>query len=230
MISGDSMIYLVSDIHGYLDKFKQLLEKIKFSDEDTLYILGDIVDRGPQVIDLIRFVMSKKNIKMILGNHEDMMLAYYETKASYDKALWYSNGGDVTDKEFKLLSSDEQKEILKYFSGLPVEYDLEINNKKYNLVHGCYVSKEKKEYYTPSQYQYILIWERVSRRDLGPTNYTVVFGHTCTKHYKDTGGKYSIWKQGNLIGIDCGMAYMSHYPNKVQLACLCLNDLTEYYV
>ena len=152
------MIYLISDIHGYLDKFKELLEKIKFSEKDTLYILGDIVDRGPQVIDLIRFVMSHKNMKMILGNHEDMMLTYYETKKSYDKALWYSNGGDVTDNEFRLLSSDEQKDILDYFSKLPVEYNLEINNKQYNLVHGSYVLKEKKEYFSPSQYQYKLIW------------------------------------------------------------------------
>ena len=57
-----------------------------------------------------------------------------------------------------------------------------------------------------------------------------MFGHTCTKHYRKTEGKYSIWKQGNLIGIDCGMAYYAYYSNNAQLGCLCLNDLKEYYV
>ena len=40
------MIYCVSDIHGELDKFEQMLELIRFSDEDHLYVLGDVIDRG----------------------------------------------------------------------------------------------------------------------------------------------------------------------------------------
>lgn len=41
------MHYVVSDIHGYYDRYLKLLEVINFTDDDTLYILGDIVDRGP---------------------------------------------------------------------------------------------------------------------------------------------------------------------------------------
>lgn len=40
------MRYLVSDIHGCFDQYQALLEKIRFSDEDELYVLGDVVDRG----------------------------------------------------------------------------------------------------------------------------------------------------------------------------------------
>ena len=39
--------YVVSDIHGEDDRFHAMLQKINFSKEDTLYILGDVVDRGP---------------------------------------------------------------------------------------------------------------------------------------------------------------------------------------
>lgn len=39
------MNYVFSDILGYYDKYKEMLEKIKFSDYDTLYILGDVMDR-----------------------------------------------------------------------------------------------------------------------------------------------------------------------------------------
>ena len=38
--------YVMSDIHGMADLFKRMLEQIGFSDEDTLYILGDMIDRG----------------------------------------------------------------------------------------------------------------------------------------------------------------------------------------
>lgn len=38
--------YVMSDIHGEADRFHAMLEKIHFSDDDTLYILGDVIDRG----------------------------------------------------------------------------------------------------------------------------------------------------------------------------------------
>lgn len=40
------VIYCMSDIHGELDKFERMLDLIHFSDEDHLYILGDVIDRG----------------------------------------------------------------------------------------------------------------------------------------------------------------------------------------
>ena len=46
------MIYAMSDLHGCYDKYTKMLEKINFSDNDTLYILGDIVDRGPDGIKI----------------------------------------------------------------------------------------------------------------------------------------------------------------------------------
>ena len=43
------MTYVVSDLNGYLDVFRDLLEKISFSEKrDVMYVLGDIVDYGPQ--------------------------------------------------------------------------------------------------------------------------------------------------------------------------------------
>lgn len=39
------MIYVISDIHGCYDKYIKMLEKIRFSSEDTLYVLGDVLDR-----------------------------------------------------------------------------------------------------------------------------------------------------------------------------------------
>lgn len=220
----------MSDIHGYYEHFQKMLEKINFSDNDTLYILGDIIDRGPDVLKVVNYVMNAKNIKMILGNHEHMMITYYSTGNYSDKSLWYQNGGDVTDKEFKLLSKQEQDKILSFFSALPLEYNLEINSKKYNLVHGSYVSSKVRNSYTDEEYKQQIIWGRIPRWDTGPEDRVAVFGHTCTKKYKRDGLKYTIWKQDNLIGIDCGMAGYSFWPNVCQLGCLCLDNLKEYYI
>ena len=62
------MIYCVSDIHGELDKFEQMLELIRFSDEDHLYILGDVIDRGAMGVDIPTDII----------NEEECAAALYE--------------------------------------------------------------------------------------------------------------------------------------------------------
>ena len=42
------MRYIIADIHGCYNEYINLLKKINFSDNDILYILGDVVDRGPE--------------------------------------------------------------------------------------------------------------------------------------------------------------------------------------
>lgn len=67
------MKYIVSDIHGCFDQYQKLLEKINFSSEDKLYVLGDAVDRGPEPIRLLQDMMKRPNIIFILGNHDFIM-------------------------------------------------------------------------------------------------------------------------------------------------------------
>lgn len=68
------VIYCMSDIHGELDKFERMLDLIHFSDEDHLYILGDVIDRGALGVDILRRIMEESNMTMLLGNHEQMCL------------------------------------------------------------------------------------------------------------------------------------------------------------
>ena len=69
------MIYAMSDLHGCYDKYIKMLEKINFSDNDTLYILGDIVDRGPDGIKILQDIMQRINVVALMGNHD--FLAHY---------------------------------------------------------------------------------------------------------------------------------------------------------
>ena len=47
------MIYVMSDIHGNMSNFKSVLKQIDLQPEDTLYILGDVVDRYPDGIRIL---------------------------------------------------------------------------------------------------------------------------------------------------------------------------------
>lgn len=68
------MVYCMSDIHGDLEKFHSMLQLIRFSAKDTLFVIGDIIDRGPDGIEIIEEIMNSGNIIMLLGNHEKMCL------------------------------------------------------------------------------------------------------------------------------------------------------------
>ena len=64
------MIYAMSDLHGCYDKYIKMLEKINFNDNDMLYILGDIVDRGPDCIKIFLDIYNRKNVVALRGNHD----------------------------------------------------------------------------------------------------------------------------------------------------------------
>ncbi|MBO4963238.1 MAG: metallophosphoesterase, partial [Clostridia bacterium] len=71
------MRYVISDIHGEYDLFLKLLNKINFSSSDEMIVCGDIIDKGVDSIKLLKYVMTKDNIRCIIGNHEYYFLKYY---------------------------------------------------------------------------------------------------------------------------------------------------------
>ena len=67
-------VYVMSDVHGLKDRYDRMIEYIH--EEDTLYILGDVIDRGPDGIVILQDAMQRSNVKMLMGNHEYMMKQY----------------------------------------------------------------------------------------------------------------------------------------------------------
>ena len=59
------MVYVLSDIHGNERRFHSILKQINLQPEDTLYILGDVIDRHPDGIRILRKIMAMPNAKMI---------------------------------------------------------------------------------------------------------------------------------------------------------------------
>jgi Predicted phosphoesterases, related to the Icc protein len=65
----------VSDLHGNLDGFRRILKKVNFSAEDILIIVGDILEKGPDSLGLLREVMrlSKTySVYAVCGNCDDL--------------------------------------------------------------------------------------------------------------------------------------------------------------
>lgn len=68
------MQYVMSDIHGCRDSFYRLLSQIGFGDGDALYILGDVLDRGPDGVRLLLELERLAGVTLLRGNHEHTAL------------------------------------------------------------------------------------------------------------------------------------------------------------
>jgi serine/threonine protein phosphatase 1 len=211
----------MSDIHGRKDRFDDILKQIKLTKNDTLYILGDVIDRNPDGITILKYIMHKPNIKMLLGNHEYMMLNALQNEE--DISLWYRNGGLITHKRWKKQRITTREKILEFLNLLPVTATLEINGRKYCLVHGKIPKAERLTNMTYGERKYAHVWERVRPGESGPEDAILIFGHTPTIHYQDC-TPMQIWYKDNLIGTDCGAAYPEG-----RLSCLRLDDMKEFY-
>lgn len=233
------MIYCISDIHGCYNEFMELLELIKFGGEDTLYVLGDVIDRGDASVKCLQFIMKNPNIKMLMGNHELMMLealTLQDEEARQEMfELWHYNGGGRTYSEFKALAEGEQQEMLDFLQKLPFYYVLKERSKKYFLVHAgldCSNRKPREHLMTTIKRQKMehpcdLVWirEKFMWAKALPS-YTVIFGHTSTSRIPSH-RRPLIWHDLNhkdKIGIDCGC-----YGGG-RLAALRLDDMKEFYV
>ena len=214
--------YVMSDIHGCYSEFMEMLNKIKFSDDDELYILGDIFDRGPQPLKVLDYILERKNIVMLKGNHEKMFQDAIENE---DYILWYFNGGYVTHSQLQERGQGEIEKVYSYVKELPLIKVVD----KFIFVHSGFEnyddSLELDEFLAQSED--ICVW---SRENIGKEkkyrDYTVICGHTPVQNIED--GCNTILKRCGTIYIDCGCCFSAMVNG--QLACLRLDDMEEFYV
>lgn len=231
------MIYVASDLHGCYDKYINMIKGLNLSEDDTLYILGDITDRGKDGIKILFDMMMRPNIVPILGNHDYMAYSVLKklnveiTAENYDAILdtdtiqiyqtWIFNGGEPTCKAFSALSCDEKRNILEYIEDFEIYEELTVSGSEFVLVHGGIAdfseNKPMSEYSIDD-----FIWGRCDYAQTYFPDKYLITGHTPTFFI---GEKYrgKIYKENNHIAIDCGASYGE------ALGCICLDTLEEFY-
>lgn len=234
------MHYLISDIHGCYQEYQELLDKICFSAKDTLYVLGDSMDRGPEPIKVIQDLMSHPNITYILGNHDFIM--YYlmkkitvnergELSASslqaddlIDFSSWIQDGGEITFRQFLTLSKIEQKAILKYLADSHPYQVLKNNGKKFILIHaGIDNFNKNKSLDEYNFFDFIYARPDYTKRYYQDPNTYLVTGHTPTPLIrKDL--LPIVYQEKGHIAIDCGCIFGG------QLAAYCIETGNINYV
>ena len=216
--------YVLSDLHGQYNKFMDMLKLIKFNDNDKMYILGDIFDRGPDPLKILDYIICKKNIDFIPGNHEYMFLEFYNT---YDARLWSYNGGRTTMTQLMKRGEDYLKALYDYLTKLPL---VKVHD-KFILTHaGLYLPKNQNQYTLQEilslQNAEFNLWSRSNiNNERQYKDYTVICGHTPTLYVDPDQYQMSIVRRKGTIYIDCGATFSDG-----RLACLRLEDNKEFYI
>ncbi len=223
------MTYAMSDLHGESGRYQAMLERIRFSPEDTLFILGDVVDRGGiGGVDILRDVMARPNVRLLLGNHEEIFRRVSRTRGDREMDHWRRSGGQITLDTFDSLSAGEQADILAFLDALPDHAEVEAGGRRFYLVHAF-----------PSEDPHQRIWARPGPQAVTPFDggTIVVAGHTPVCEFwgsdEETIRKYllgrehvSVFQGPGYFNIDCACGYQ--LPQR-RLACLALETLEAYY-
>ena len=233
------MIYVTSDLHGCaVEELEALLERAGFTEDDFLFVLGDVIDRGDHGAELLLWMTQQPNVQFILGNHEAMMLACaFLFDEVTDKSLdsltvddlkrmshWQRNGGGTTISGLKKYLKEDPELVegmLEYLREAPLYDIVEAGGRKFILVHGGIGNFEPGkplERYAPHDF----LWERPDLDTVYYPNAMVILGHTPTVCY---GEEYRgrILRTETWINIDAGVS-MGCGP-----ALLRLDDLKEFY-
>ena len=194
------MVYVISDLHGYpMDKFLRLLKQADFSDDDFLYIIGDVVDRnGDGGVQMLLWLMEFDDIT------EDSIDSFNSEKI-YTLTTYLYNGGNVTMEHLKKLPKEQRLAIVEYLRDCPLYETLSVNDKDYILVHSGFENfsvNRKLSDYTVDE----LIWTRPELSDRYFNDIMTIFGHTPTMYYGDE-YKGKIIKTDTWIDIDVGAGH-----------------------
>lgn len=211
-------IIMISDIHGCIDLFDQLLTKVHYSpDHDQLMLLGDYVDKGPhsqKVVERVMQLVQNHKAIALRGNHDQRLVDLVRGNDPQVRAKFAQHGGipalqsycgitditltdEIIDRSKKHIE-DKYADHLDFLDQLPLYHEDE---------HHIYVHAGLNPL--------IADWREQSDHDFmyikgdfynNPTNVAkkVIFGHTKTA---DIHSSADVWFSEDKIGIDGGCSY-----------------------
>ena len=248
------MHYVIGDVHGCYDEMIALLNKIENQDpEAIIYFVGDFIDRGPKVWEVLEWAMEHITLdgkyRAVRGNHEEMVLEWYK-----EWLKWRNNFLQTRDRyewpeprtrydfykqlrKRDLLKPYKLEPIMEFFQNLPYNRLVTVKNAqqeeiKYRIVHAWYYHYEK---ISLKDQIYANIWER---NLCGNTNSGEIIVHGHTPNLPDDfweipeerAGKIVHEEKSNSINIDGGCCYQNIAPEYPCMLCgICLETLEEFY-
>jgi len=236
--------YITSDLHGDYYRFIKMLKAIDFDDKkDSMYILGDVLDRGKYGIKLLNYIRSfieKGCMYLIKGNHE--LFAEMYLTGRLKERTWSLMGGESTIEELSLMSYDEKGELLDYLKGLEYYIEYKINGVDCVLTHSgisanFLIEDDNGQIDVVSSIKQAVAYNEfdalisndihyISYDKLKRLNKYVIVGHTPVMRLNND-NSYHILKNKYYMDIDTGAG---HRKSGGKMSCIRIEDMKEYYM
>jgi serine/threonine protein phosphatase 1 len=169
-------LFAIGDIHGCATALKTLILAIDPQPEDTIVVLGDVIDWGPDSRDCVQQLIDLSNrcrLILIRGNHEEMLFAALESRS--ELRYWLNFGGEETLRSYgdrgrgELIDADH----VRFLKANARDY---YETREFIFVHASYDPDKPMTHQTNS----ILQWEHVRPDKMRPhvSGKTVIAGHT----------------------------------------------------
>lgn len=225
--------YVVGDIHGRFKEWIEFKNRIEQQDSNATFILiGDIVDRGPETIEMLNWAMNNISengkYQMVLGNHEHLKIQWYHKYYLLDKQnIEYTYKRPIRPSDlynisidnygYSILYTDRENGIeelehsIEWFETLPLHKDITINNQRFIIVHAYMPSEAINESdYTIKKKEELdedtiknIVWERDKFKFDTISNAILIHGHTPTT-------SVTHFISLGLTGLQPGKIYKSH--------------------
>ncbi|MBQ1967647.1 MAG: metallophosphoesterase [Clostridia bacterium] len=232
------MIYVIGDIHGDKEKFDSMMEKLSPTDNDTVFVLGDIINIGDSSIELLQDMMYRPNVYPVLGEHEYMAKKVFPLLAEFSSAdeaheklqgenkelfeKWLKMKSEKTTEDFLSLDEEGKESIIDYLSEFEPFEEISAGGKSFVLCHaGINNFEEDKDL---SEYdEEDFVFAKTDYSTIYFADRYLVTGHTPTAVIdRSLTGK--VYSKKRHLAIDCGCGYGG------RLAAVCLDKLKVYYV
>ena len=229
--------YVMSDLHGDYEGYMKILEKIRFSEQDVLYVNGDVIDRGTGGIKILQHMMLQPNIYPILGNHEyaAVMCLRFLMKEITQESIrdldedsiqavfeWQNIGGQCTIDAFHKLSAEEKQDVVDYLDEFVLWEETAVLGNKYIIVHaglaGFSPDRPLEDYNLHE-----LIFQSPDYEMTYFEDRYLVTGHLPTMAIEGNMKPNRIYRKNNHIAIDCGAGFDGC------VGCICLDTMEEFY-
>ena len=188
-------LYAIGDIHGCATALKALIDAIDPGQDDTIVVLGDVIDYGPDTKGAVRQLLDlsgRCRLVLLMGNHEEML--FNASSGRDDRRYWESCGGIPTRRNYPECGDDQliDPEHLEFLRKNCRDY---FETDRFIFVHANYYPNRP----MPEQSGHTLRWESVDPHRMARhfSGKTAVVGHTT----RDDGDVLDL---GFLVMIDTG--------------------------
>lgn len=244
------MFYVMAGARGDYEKYRRLLKKIRLKDDDTLYVLGNVINGGNEGMKILLDMMMCPNVYPVIGKSEYAALpclkwlAENTSEDSFDSMNdkirgkmmeLIANGGQQTIFSFRTLTDEQKEMVLDYLSDFSLYEEVRIKGKDYVLVSAGINNFDKDKELDDYDIRE-LISEGPDYSKVYYDNKILVTAHTPTRKIYEADDPFAeptpngepsrydmIYCANNHIAVNCGSDIGG------RLAAVRLDDMEEFY-